>query len=192
MPKRLVARAALTATEAHQVQKLASSHHAPADWVLHAKMILASWAGQATTAIAAHVQCHPQTVRERVHAFNERGLEGLGMRPGSGRRPRLTQEQRSQILALVPHPPAGTLVRDPSTGELQADDPDQPGEWTLDTLTAAARAQGIVVARSQVRRIVLSEGMRWRHTRSWATSHDPEFVAKERRSLRVTLRHRPA
>ena len=192
MPKRLVARAALTATEAHQVQKLASSHHAPADWVLHAKMILASWAGQATTAIAAHVQCHPQTVRERVHAFNERGIAGLGMRPGSGRRPRLTQEDRSQILALVQRPPPGKLVRDPRTGELPADNPEQPGEWTLDTLTAAAQAQGIVVARSHVRRIVLREGMRWRHTRSWATSHDPEFVAKERQSSRATPKHRPA
>ncbi|MFE9328982.1 helix-turn-helix domain-containing protein [Nocardia sp. NPDC052278] len=31
--------------------------------------------------------CHPQTVRERLRRFNTHGLEGLGDRPGSGRRP---------------------------------------------------------------------------------------------------------
>jgi hypothetical protein len=33
-----------------------------------------------------------------------------------------------------------------------------------------------------VRRILLAEKVRWRHTRSWLTSHDPDCVAKERRS----------
>lgn len=182
MPKLLQARAARDAEEERQVQKLARSHHAPADWVFHAQMVVASWRGQRTRVIALALHCHPQTVRERLAAFNERGLAGLGMHPGSGRRPRLTHTERSQILALVRQSPPGKLVRDRDTGEFHADDPEQPGEWTLNSLTAAAQAQGIQVARSQVRRIVLREGMRWRHTRSWATSPDPDFVAKERRS----------
>jgi transposase len=182
MPRLLVARAARDEEEARCVQKLARSHHAPADWVFHAQMVVASWSGQRTRVIAVALHCHPQTVRERLTAFNERGVDGLGMRPGSGRRARLTQTERSRILALVRQPPPGKLVRDRDSGELHADDPEQPGEWTLNTLTAAAQAHGIQVARSQVRRIVLREGMRWRHTRSWATSQDPDFVAKERRS----------
>jgi hypothetical protein len=48
----------------------------------------------------------------------------------------------------------------------------------LDALTAAARDRGIVVSRSQVRRILLREGVRWRNTRTWAESEDPEFAPK--------------
>lgn len=82
MPKLLQARAAMDAREARQVHKLATSIHAPADWIAHAKMIVRSWDGARTRTIAAELGGNPQTVRERFHAFNERGLEGLGMRPG--------------------------------------------------------------------------------------------------------------
>jgi hypothetical protein len=82
MPKLLQARPAVDAREARQVHKLATSTHAPADWIFHAKMIQRSWEGARTTAIAAELRCHAQTVRERLQAVNERGLEGLGMRPG--------------------------------------------------------------------------------------------------------------
>ncbi len=82
--------------------------------------------------------CHPQTVRERLHALNDRGLDGLGMKPGSGRQPRLT---RSTILALVKRPPPGKPTYE-LTGELAAPDPEAASEWTLDTLTAVAREQG--------------------------------------------------
>ena len=58
--------------------------------------------------------------------------------------------------------------------------------WTLDALTAAARAAGIDIARSQVRRILLAEGVRWRRPRSWATSADPEFGPTERGSWTTT------
>src|SRR5258708_23626364 len=101
MPKLLQARPALDAREARQVQKLATSPHAPADWIAHAKMIVRSWDGGRTRTIGAELGCPPQTVRERFHAFNERSLEGLGMRPGGGRKPRLTELERSTILGLV-------------------------------------------------------------------------------------------
>src|SRR5258707_1978531 len=142
MPKRLQARPALDPREAHQVQKLATSTHAPADWIAHAKMIVRCWDGARTRTIAAELGCHPQTVRERFHAFNERGLEGLGMRPGGGRKPRLTELERSTILGLVKTTPPGKpgYAR---TGEFEAADErgEAPAEWTLDTLTAAARAR---------------------------------------------------
>src|ERR671927_113554 len=51
---------------------------------------------------------------------------------------------------------------------------------------AAARAAGIAIARSQVRRILLAEGVRWRRPRSWATSADPEFGPKGRGSWTTT------
>lgn len=190
MPKLLQAHPAVDAREARQVHKLVTSTHAPADWIFHAKMIVRSWEGARTTAIAAELHCHAQTVRERIQAFNERGLQGLGMRPGGGRKPRLTELERSTILALVKQPPPGKpgYAR---TGEFEAADErgEAPAEWTLDTLTAAARARGIQVARSQVRCIFRREGLRWRRTHPWATSTDADFVPKGRRSSRSTPTH---
>jgi Winged helix-turn helix len=98
MPKLLHARAPLDDAEHRLVRKLATSRHAPADWVWHAKMIVRSWEGDRTSTIAAEVGRHMQTVRERIHAFNARGVDGLGSKPGSGRRPRLVEAERSAIL----------------------------------------------------------------------------------------------
>jgi transposase len=189
MPRYLSARPPGDLAEAQQMRRLAHSRHAPADWIAHAKMVVRSWEGQRVRQIAQTLGCHPQTVRDRLHAFNERGLDGLGMKPGSGRPPRLTQLERSTILALVKLPPPGKPTYE-LTGELAAPNPAGEPEWTLDTLTAAAQQRGIKVARSQVRRIFRREGVRWRRTRLWATSKDPDFVPKERPSSRST-RSRP-
>jgi transposase len=182
MPKLLHARPPVDETERRLVCKLATSRHAPADWVWHAKMITRSWDGARTSTIAAEVGSHPQTVRERLQAFNERGVDGLGIKPGGGRRPRLVEAERSAILALARTTPPGKLVPEPDSGELQARDEEGVAEWTLDALAQAAQSQGIQVARSQVRRILLTERVRWRRTRLWATSADPDFAPKGRRS----------
>ena len=187
MPTHLAARSPLDTREERSVRKLIHRTHAPADWIMHAKIVAHSWDGLRTRQIAEELGCHPQTVRERLHAFNERGLEGLGMKPGSGRRPRLTQRERSTILARVKLPPAGkptyALTGD-LAGDLAAPDPKAEPEWTLATLTAAARERGIQVARSQVRRIFVRAGVRWRRTRLWARSKDPDFVPQGRASSR--------
>ncbi len=177
MPKHLAARPPLDALEERQVRKLAHSAHAPADWIWHAKLVARSWDGRRTRQIAEELRCNPQTVRERLHAFNDRGLAGLGMQPGSGRKPRLTPRECSTILALVKRPPPGKPT-DELTGELVAPDPEAEPEWTLDTRTAVAQQQGIPVARSQVRRIFRREGVRWRRSRLWATSQDPDFAPR--------------
>ena len=190
MPRYLTARPSQEVNEERQVRKLAHSLHAPADWIMHAKMVVRSWEGQRVRQIAAELGCHRQTVRDRLHAFNERGLEGLGMKAGSGRKPRLTEHERSTILALVQARPPGKPTYE-LTGELAAPDPEGEPEWTLDTLTAAARDRGIQVARSQVRRIFRREGVRWRRTRLWASSKDPDFVPKGPPSSRSTQRHLP-
>ena len=129
-------------------------------------------------AIAARAGCHENTVRRWLHRFNAGGTGGLGDRPGAGRRRRITEAQRSAVIALARSAPPGQLARD-ADGELSADDERGPAQWTLDTLARAARDAGIAVGRSQVRRILLAEKVRWRRTRSRATSTDPEFAPKE-------------
>jgi transposase len=148
-------------------------------------MITASWDGQRTTQIAQQQGCHPQTVRERLHRFNAEGVDGLGDRPGSGRPRRLTETYRGRIIALARSQPPGRLHQG-GEGLLAPDQPEAPAHWTLDALTQAAQAEGIRVGRSQVRQILLREGARWRATRSWAASTDPDFVPKERRSSPAT------
>jgi transposase len=155
-------------------------------------MIARSWEGARTSTIAAEVGRQLQTVRERIQAFNERGVDGLGIKPGSGRRPRLSEADRGAIIALARSSPPGKLVPEPDSGELQAHDEEGVAEWTLDALAEAAQSQGIQVARSQVRRMLLTERVRWRRTRRWATSADPDFAPKGRRSSPSTRSRRRA
>jgi transposase len=190
MPKLLFAREPLDEKEEQQLRKLAGSRHAAADWIIRAKMIVGSWERKRATVIAQELGCHPQTVRERIVRFNAEGLDGLGDRPGAGRKPRLTEQERGSIIALARSPPPGKLVQ--MGDELRAPEPDKEARWSLDALTRAAHEKGIQVERSQIRRILLTEGVRWRTTHSWGESTDPDFVPKEPRSSRSTSARRRA
>jgi transposase len=185
MPKHVQARVAQDEQEERQLRKLARSHHAPADWKFHAQMVIESWAGKTPKEIAITLECHPKTVRTHLRRFNAQGIEGLGMRAGSGRKPRLTEQERSKILGLVKQPPPGRLERR-ADGTMVARNEQGPAQWSLDALTQAAKEKGIQVKRSQIRRIYRREGVRWRHTHSWGTSDDKDFVPKERRSSPTT------
>jgi len=195
MPKLLRARPPVDETEERQVRKLAGSRHAPGDWIRRATMIARSWDGLRTAAIAAEVGCHQETVRTRITRFNAGGLDGLGDRPGAGRRPRLTEAERSTLVALARSTPPGRPIQWPDGTLTPVDDrPEAPTEWTLDSLVAAAGERGIVIRRSQVRRILLKEKVRWRRTRSWITSTDPDFAPKgpgSSASTRTRRRTRP-
>lgn len=159
MPKQVHARTAQDEREERQVRKLAGSHHAPADWKLHARMVVESWAGKTPKQIAGELDCHPQTVRLHLNRFNAEGIDGLGMRSGAGRKPRLSEQERSQILALAKQPPPGKLQRY-RDGSLEAKDEQGSAQWSLNALTEAAHEKGIRVERSQIRRIYVQEGVR--------------------------------
>jgi transposase len=191
MPKLLFARPPRDVTEERQIHKLAGARHAPGDWIRRARMITLSWQRQRTTTIAATLGCHPQTVRVRLARFNAAGLDGLGDRPGAGRKRRLTERERGVVIALARSDPPGKTTRR-GDGELNPGQPDKEASWSLDALTAAARARGVVIARSQVRRILTKEGVRWRRTHTWGSSEDPAFAPKGRGSSRSTRTHPPA
>ncbi len=192
MPKLLRARPPLDVKEERQVRKLAGSRHAPGDWIRRARMVARSWDGLRTSAIAAELGCHQETVRERLTRFNAEGLDGLGDRPGAGRKPRLTEAERSTLVALARSTPPGRPVQWPDGTLTPVDErPEAPAEWTLDSLVAAAAERGVVIKRSQVRRILLREKVRWRRTRSWTTSTDPAFAPKGPGSSASTRTRRP-
>lgn len=118
----LFARPPRDAEEERKIRKLAGARHAPADWVLRARMITASWAGKTVSTIAAELGCKPRTVRMRLHRFNAEGLDGPGDQPIPGRPPRLGEADRRGLIGLVKQPPPGRSVRN-ETGELVAGEP---------------------------------------------------------------------
>jgi transposase len=177
VPKFLRARPPLDDGENRKIRRLAGARHAPADWIERARIVALSWDGLRVAEIAARIGCHENKVRRWLHRFNAAGIDGLGNQPGAGRKRRVTEAERSAIIALARSVPPGRLDRD-GAGELSAEREDGPAQWTLDTLAETARDAGIAVGRSQVRRILLAEKVRWRRTRSWAASTDPEFAPK--------------
>lgn len=191
MPKILRARAAQDEKEEKQVRKLAGSRHGPADWILHACIVARSWDGQRVETIAKELHCSPQTVRRRLHRFDDEGIDGLGDRPKPGRPRRLTTQDDSKLIALVRQPPPGRLVTQ-RDGTMVAREEAGEAQWSLNALARAAKEAGIAVKRSQIRRILRREGVRWRHTHSWATPRDKDFAPKGPRSSATTPSHRRA
>jgi transposase len=188
MPKILRVRAAQDEQEARQVRRLAASRHGPADWIIHARMVARSWEGERVEAIAKQLQCRAQTVRRRLHRFDAEGIEGLGDGSRSGRPRRLTETERSKLIALVSKAPPGRLETQ-ADGTMVARDEEGSAQWSLNALAQAAKEAGIRVKRSQIRTILLQEGVRWRRTHSWGTSSDEDFVPKGHRSSTTTRSH---
>jgi transposase len=185
----LSARPPTDPAEERALRKLAAARHAPASLIQRARIITASWDGASVAELAERVGCHPKTVYKWLHRFNDaHGIDGLADLPRPGLPRRLTEHERGRIIQLARSQPARPPA--PRRRGLGAPaDPEAPAHWTLDALAAAAQAEGIRVGRSQVRRILIGERVRWRRTRSWTTSTDPDFAPKGRRSSPSTPIH---
>src|SRR5919106_1773972 len=182
---RVHARLAADAAEERTLRKLAAARHAPASWVQRARIVTGSWDGASVTELADRLGCTTKTVYKWLHRFNAAGIDGLADLPRPGIPRRISEHERGRIIALARSAPPGRLHQG-GQGLLAPDQPEAPAHWTLDALAQAAQAEGIQVGRSQVRRILLAEQVRWRRTRSWATSTDPDFAPKGRGSSPAT------
>src|SRR3954454_9204365 len=70
--------------------------------------------GSSREEAARHAGMDRQTLRDWVHRYNAEGLAGLGDRPRSGRRPRLSPGQEAELAAAVergPDPDRDGVVR---------------------------------------------------------------------------------
>ncbi len=177
----LSARPPTTPAEERTLRRLANARNAPASLIQRARIITTSWDGVSVAELAQRLGCHPKTVYKWLHRFNAAGLDGLADLPRPGLPRRLTETERGRIIALARSQPPGRLHQG-GEGLLAPAQPEAPAHWTLDALAAAAQAEGIRVARSQVRRILRAERVRWRPTRSWTQSTDPDFAPKGPRS----------
>lgn len=153
MPKILRARAPQGEKEERWVRKMAGSRHGPADWIMHARILVRSWDGERVERIAHELHCSPPTVRRRFPRFETEGIEGLGDRPQSGRPRRLAAEDDSTLIALARQAPPGRLVTQ-RDGTMVAREEEGEAQWSWNALARAAQEAGIPVKGSQMRRLL--------------------------------------
>jgi transposase len=109
-----------------------------------------------------------KTVRHWIKQFNDAGLAGLDDAPRAGRPPTYTQDEQSRVIARarsLPPKPEGAAVA-PTC------------HWTLDRLTEELNRDGIPIKRSQIRRLLHAEHIKWQQPRTWLESDDPAFAEK--------------
>lgn len=144
----------------------------------HARMILLSRSGLRNRDIAAHCGCSPGWVRQTIHRFNDGGIEAITWYPYYCARvgPRTfmadVTEQIAEIALASPTALIGMSV------------------WSLPKLRDYLVAQKIVskISVEWLRQILRRRKVRWRHSKTWKDSKDPQFWPKYRRLRRLYAR----
>ena len=156
----------LTREEHKTLEQLLHARKVPAGKLKRAQVIWLANQGLRTPDIAERLQVSERMVRNRIHRFNEQGLQGLEEAPRSGRPVTYTPEEVSSIIqTALSHP--RDLGEDYAT-------------WTLDRLVDYLhRVKGIRMKRSRISEIFIEEGLSWRHEESWFGERvDPDFARK--------------
>ena len=138
----------LTAEERGQIDRLAASRTAPVRLVQRARMVALSADGQRVPAIAARLGVGPEVVREWLKRFDAAGLAGLDDAPRAGRPCTYSEEERRRVVELARRAPPEDLAGG--------------RRWTLDRLQEELNRAGVPMRRSQIRRILKAEHVRWR------------------------------
>ncbi len=146
-----------------------------------ARIVLLSRGGLRNRAIAERVGCSPQWVRQVLHRFNRRGLDGITWSPylhAAGKPRRFTAELVEQIAEVALSSPRALIGMN---------------RWSLAKLRDYLVEQGIIarISREWLRTLLRRCRVRWRRTKTWKESTDPHFWQKYRR-IRRLYRRRPA
>ena len=135
------------------------------------QILLASSRGQSPPKIARSLGCGSQTVRNAIHAFNDRGL--LALRPGSSRPKRVHaafDEESAEALREMLHRSPREFGYDTSL-------------WTLEMAAEVAFEEGLTQRRvsGETIRATLARllGVRWMRAKRWITSPDPLYERKK-------------
>jgi transposase len=138
--------------------------------VRRCQAVLASAEGQHTTTIARTLRCHEPTVRNTMHAFNQRG--GAVLRRQSSRPPQcravFDAEGRERLRAL-PHQHPRTLGQPTS-------------RWTLRLAAEVSYAQGLTprqVSGEAIRLALTRLGVRWQRAKHGIISPDPASLREK-------------
>ena len=139
------------------------------------QILLASARGQNAYQIARGLGCNPQTARNAIHEFNEKGLREA-LRQGS-RRPhpvhRAFDPEEAETLRGMFHQDPRGFGKDTSL-------------WTLDLAALVSFEEGLRTQRvsgETIRATLERLGVRWEWAKRWITSPDPEYARKKLASL---------
>lgn len=137
------------------------------------QILLGNARGETAIKIAKHLSCNDQTVRNAIHAFNEKGLASL--EPGSSVPHRIERgfdAANVERLRALLHQSPRTFGKPTSL-------------WTLDLAAEVSYAEGLTaeqVSGETVRATLERLGIGWRRAKQWITSPDPEYARKKTRA----------
>jgi transposase len=162
----------LTDQEGQRLQQIVRRGKHGSIRVRRAMIIMASSSGTPAVAIARLVAADEDTVRDVIHAFNEKGLAALDPRWAGGR-PRLISDEAIEVIVTA------AMTRPEKLG--------QPfTHWSVRKLAAHLAAAGTRVSRERLRQLLHERGISFQRTRTWKESHDPDKEAKLDRIEHVT------
>lgn len=135
--------------------------------------LLASARHETPPTIAEQLGCASQTVRNTIHAFNERGLDALQERSHRTHTSTTTFDAAGleQLQALAHRSPR-------AFGHATS-------VWTLDLLAEESFQQGVTTRRvsdETIRMAIKRLGKSWKRAKHWITSPDPEYARKKGRA----------
>ena len=165
----------LTDQEGRRLQQIVRRGKHGSIRVRRAMIIMASASGTPVSAIARLVAADEDTVRDVVHAFNQKGLAALDPNWAGGR-PRLLSDDDVQVIvtAAITRPEKLGL---PFTC------------WSLRKLAAYVaghRDRPVRIGRERLRQMLHERGISFQRTRTWKESADPDRDAKLDRIEHVT------
>ena len=142
---------------------------------LHARIILLSRRGNKNAGIAEQCGCSPTWVRKIIHRFNAGGIDMICWYPyfcGPSGPKKFVADVVEQICEIALSPPKQLIGM---------------SVWSLAKLREYLIDQKIVLSISleRLRQILRCCKVKWRHTKTWKDSKDPEFWPKYRRIKRL-------
>lgn len=146
--------------------------------VRRAMIIMASASGTPVPAIARLVAADEDTVRDVVHAFNDKGLAALDPLWAGGRPRLITDVDITFVVTTATTRPA--KLGQPFT------------HWSLRKLAAYLAdnpVRVVRIGRERLRQILRERGITFQRTRTWKESTDPDKEAKLDRIEQVTTEH---
>jgi transposase len=173
---------ALTDEEREKIERLMRAQSAPVRLVRRAQIIHLAAQGLSVPRIAQQLGVSEKAVRQRIERFAPEGLAGLEDAPRSGRPRTYTEATYSRVEAK-----ARGLPPKPEDGEVPP-----TCHWTLDRLQAELAKEGLPIKRSQIRRLLKAEHIKWQKPRTWLESTDPDCAQKRGASSGSTQRRRLA
>lgn len=172
----------VTDEERAKLARLVRAQTAPVRLVARARLVLLALEGLTAPQVAARAGVSAKTARQWITRFNAAGLAGLDDAPRAGRPRTYAEPERGAVIAKarsLPPKPEGMAV--PPTGH-----------WTLDRLQEELAKDGLPIKRSQIRRLLHAEHVKWQKPRTWLESDDPAFAEKRGPSCGSTASPRPA